>query len=139
VGGYGRLHEYLKNLEVDMKRVGVTNIPEYIAKREGIGEIVKLTIADERYTFEKNKAVPKRIGSDLWLYDCINCDKCIPVCPNDANFFYEVDPVTVEFTNYMVRRTGILPVSAEAANGLEARSTFLEPADKGVLKVEKNH
>ena len=120
VGGYGRLHEYLKNLEADMKRLGVTTIPDYIAKREGISEIVKQTLADERYTFQKNKAVPKRIDSNLWIYDCISCDKCIPVCPNDANFFYEVEPVTIEFTNYTWNGT-------------------LKPADRGVLKIEKKH
>ncbi len=121
VGGYGRLFEYLKNLEADMKKLGVTNIPDYIAKREGIGEIVKKTIADERYTYEKNKAVPKRIDSHLWLYDCISCDKCIPVCPNDANFFYEVEPVTIEFTNYSWTADG------------------LKEADRGVLKIERKH
>jgi putative selenate reductase len=120
VGGYGRLHEYLKNLEADMKRLGVTTIPDYIAKREGISEIVKQTLAEERYTFEKNKVVPKRIDSNLWIYDCISCDKCIPVCPNDANFFYEVEPVTIEFTNYTWNGT-------------------LKPADRGVLKIEKKH
>jgi putative selenate reductase len=82
--------------------------------------IVRQTLADERYTYEKNKAVPKRIDSKLWLCDCISCDKCIPVCPNDANFFYEIEPVTIEFTNYVW--TG-----------------KLEPADRGVLKIEKKH
>lgn len=121
VGGYGRLIEYLKNLEADMKKLGVANIPDYIVKREGIGEIVKRTVADERYTFEKNKGVPKRIDSHLWLYDCISCDKCIPVCPNDANFFYEIEPVEIQFTNYTW--------NADA----------LQPADSGTLKVEKKH
>ena len=121
VGGFGRLHEYLKNLETDMKRLGVTNIPDYIAKREGIHEIVKKTIADQRYSFEKNKAVPKRIDSKLWLYDCISCDKCIPVCPNDANFYYEIEPVEIEFHNY-----------SWTADGLKS-------ADRGVLKIEKKH
>jgi putative selenate reductase len=120
VGGYGRLFEYLKNLEADMKKLGVANIPDYIAKREGLSEIVKKTVADERYTYEKNKAVPKRIDSKLWIYDCISCDKCVPVCPNDANFFYEIEPVTIEYTNLVW-------------NGK------LEPADQGVLKVEKQH
>ena len=134
VGGFGRLYEYLKNLEAEMKQLGVTNIDDFILKREGnavagspekaaylnIGPIVQRTIADERYTFEKNKAVPKRIDSHLWLYDCISCDKCIPVCPNDANFFYELEPTTIEFTNY-------------TWNGK------LQPADRGVLKIEKKH
>jgi len=116
-----RLFEYLKNLEADMKKLGVTNIPDYIAKREGLSEIVKKTVADERYTYEKNKAVPKRIDSKLWIYDCISCDKCVPVCPNDANFYYELEPVTVEFTNYSWTADG------------------LKPEDKGVLKIEKKH
>src|SRR2546426_4464596 len=121
VGGYGRLYEYLKNLEADMNRLGVANIPDYIAKRKGIHAIVKSTVDDEPYSFEKNKAVPKRIDSTLWLYDCISCDKCIPVCPNDANFFYEVEPVRIEFTNYSWTVDG------------------LEEADRGVLKIEKKH
>jgi putative selenate reductase len=111
----------VKNLEADMKKLGVTNIPDYIAKREGIAEIVKRTVADERYTFEKNKAVPKRIDSHLWLYDCISCDKCIPVCPNDANFFYEIEPFEIEFANYT----------------WDGRA--LQPADSGKLKAEKKH
>jgi putative selenate reductase len=145
VGGYGRLFEYLKNLEQEMKKLGVTNIGDFILKREGneslaweqaqgdreaavnyagflnIGPIWSRTVADERYSAEKNAAVPKRIDSKLWLYDCITCNKCIPVCPNDANFYYEVDPVEVEFTNYLWD------------------GNRLQPADHGVLKVERKH
>ena len=45
--------------------------------------------ANPRYSWERNHGVPRKIGTKLWLYDCINCDKCVPVCPNDANFAYE--------------------------------------------------
>jgi putative selenate reductase len=146
VGGYGRLHEYLKNLEHAMKHTGVTNIGDFILKREGneqaaldhtrgagrelavnhagflnIGPIFARTVVDERYSFEKNKVVPKRIDSKLWLCDCISCDKCIPVCPNDANFFYEIEPFEVEFDNYTWT------------------DGKLQPADRGTLKVEKKH
>ena len=31
-----------------------------------------------------------RSARTSWLFDCINCDKCMPVCPNDANFVYEI-------------------------------------------------
>ena len=51
--------------------------------------LVEQATADPRYGWEKNKGVPRKIGSKLWLYDCVNCDKCVPVCPNDANFAYE--------------------------------------------------
>jgi len=146
VGGYGRLHEYLKHLEQAMKRLDVTNIDDFILKREGneqaaleqsrgagreaavnyagylnIGPIVARTVVDERYSYEKNKVVPKRIDSKLWLCDCISCDKCIPVCPNDANFFYEIEPFEIEFDNYTWT------------------DGKLQPAERGMLKVEKKH
>jgi putative selenate reductase len=57
----------------------------------------------------------------LHLYDCINCDKCIPVCPNDANFYYEVEPVEFAFTNYTWN------------------ADKLEPADSGIMKIDKKH
>ena len=50
--------------------------------------IVAETQADPRYRAAQNRAVPKRIDSHLVMFDCITCDKCIPVCPNDANFSY---------------------------------------------------
>ncbi|MGD1018753.1 MAG: 4Fe-4S dicluster domain-containing protein [Verrucomicrobiia bacterium] len=145
VGGYGRLFEYLKNLEQEMKTLGVANIGEFILKREGneqaalehakghrdvaishagllnTGSIWSRTVTDQRYTFDKNRAVPRRIDSHLWLYDCISCDKCIPVCPNDANFYYEVEPTTIEFTNYTWTTGG------------------LKPDDSGTLKIEQKH
>ncbi len=145
VGGYGRLFEYMKNLEAEMKMRGVDNIGDFILQREGnaqaalehaknnrdeavnyagflnIGPIWSRTVADERYTAEKNMAVPKRIDSKLHLYDCISCDKCIPVCPNDANFYYEVDPVEIKYTNYTW------------GDGQ------LQPANPGVLKIERKH
>jgi putative selenate reductase len=148
VGGFGRLFEYLKNLEQEMKKLGVTNIDDFILKREGnenralesakkdnrnrgtavnyagflnISPINIRTLADERYAFEKNKAVPKRIDSMLWLYDCINCDKCIPVCPNDSNFYYEIEPVEIEFTNY------------------SWNDGDLQTIDGGTLKIDKKH
>ena len=44
--------------------------------------------ADPRYGLAQNTKVPKKIGSRLELFDCVTCDKCIPVCPNDANFTF---------------------------------------------------
>lgn len=43
-------------------------------------------LADERYAARRNSTPPKKVGSALHLFDCLTCDKCIPVCPNDANF-----------------------------------------------------
>jgi putative selenate reductase len=151
-GGYGRLCEYLQNLEKKMTEIGVSNIPDFILKAHGNAqkaeelaqkrgvpaeklrdETVKMAaflnlevvnaklINDERYTFAKNSAVPKRINSNLWMYDCISCDKCIPVCPNDANFYYEIEPFELKYNNFRW-----------------SKGKF-EPVEGGVLKVEKKH
>lgn len=47
---------------------------------------------DKRYHLEKNAKPPRKIDSKLEFFDCITCDKCIPVCPNDANFSFHVPP-----------------------------------------------
>jgi putative selenate reductase len=62
--------------------------------------LVKEATANPRYAWERNKGVPRKIGSKLWLYDCINCDKCVPVCPNVANFVYETTAVEVRYDNF---------------------------------------
>lgn len=45
---------------------------------------------DSRYSAAANAMAPKKIGSRLVLFDCFTCDKCIPVCPNDANFSFVI-------------------------------------------------
>ena len=45
-------------------------------------------LSDPRYSAAENATPPKKIGSALVLFDCLTCDKCIPVCPNDANFSF---------------------------------------------------
>ncbi len=39
-----------------------------------------------RYARARNSKPPRKIGRTLKLFDCLTCDKCVPVCPNDANF-----------------------------------------------------
>jgi len=138
-GGYGRLYKYLVNLENKMKERGAVNIDEYIVKwnspaennlNAGAVEQAKIKntialmgkiLADPRYTQNKNKSVPRKIDSRLALFDCINCDKCIPVCPNDANFYYELAPLEVAYVNYRIGPEGV------------------EEIPGGVLKIEQSH
>jgi putative selenate reductase len=35
------------------------------------------------------------VGTKLWLFECLTCDKCIPVCPNDANFAYTLPRIEI--------------------------------------------
>ena len=92
-GGYGRLTKYLENLEAEMDEAGATTVAELTSERGGtrraLAAYAERVLADPRYAVAKNSSVPRRIGRQLQLFDCINCDKCIPVCPNDANFSVE--------------------------------------------------
>jgi putative selenate reductase len=132
-GGYARLLRYLENLGAEMRRVNASNIAEFVQRYRGQeGDVhtagllntpilVAEATANPRYAWERNKGVPRKIGSKLWLYDCINCDKCVPVCPNDANFAYETRPATIEYDNFE-----LLPGAVRRIPG-------------GVLRVMKAH
>jgi putative selenate reductase len=54
--------------------------------------IVEGVRADPRYQAAQNARPPRKLGRVLALFDCTNCDKCVPVCPNDANFTYTLAP-----------------------------------------------
>ena len=115
-GGYARLIRYLEKLGAEMQRLGVSNIADFVLNYHSqavaaAGDVhtagllntdilVAEATANPRYGWERNQGVPRKIGSKLWLYDCINCDKCVPVCPNDANFAYETRPETIAYDNF---------------------------------------
>ena len=56
--------------------------------------------------------MPRKIGSHLVVFDCINCDKCIPVCPNDAMFSYEVAPFRAAYEHFVARKGEIARIPA---------------------------
>ncbi|HEY3119802.1 MAG TPA: 4Fe-4S dicluster domain-containing protein, partial [Vicinamibacteria bacterium] len=116
-GGYGRLPAYLTNLEERMRALGARTIGEYIvnsceqdaaataheAALLNTPVVAARVRQDPRYRAEANRATPRKIGSRLWLFDCISCDKCLPVCPNDANFVYETAALSTAYENFQVR------------------------------------
>ncbi|NNE09003.1 MAG: glutamate synthase, partial [Gemmatimonadetes bacterium] len=132
-GGYGRQAGYLKELVRRMKEVGARNVDEFIARaypdagdeggarthhandagRRSIDDAVirntehyvETLTADPRYAQAANAKTPKKIGSHLTLFNCITCDKCIPVCPNDANFTLAMPPK--EITVVKLTKTAI--------------------------------
>jgi putative selenate reductase len=123
-GGYGRLAPYLQDLEGDMRVHGVRTVSDYILEARDQraaagGETIRAgwlntsiiaaeTAADPRYTAAKNSMIPRRINSHLVLFDCITCDKCVPVCPNDANFIYETPPVDLHYRDIEVAPDGTI-------------------------------
>lgn len=115
-GGYARAVEYLQALADSMKSFGCHTLEEYIHSYSGakipdrtraaaanLKRVWENALADAHYTKQKNSLVPKRIGTKLWVFDCVTCDKCIPVCPNNANFTYVVDTTPVEYRDFIVR------------------------------------
>ena len=105
-----------------MAKVGARTIDDFIldyrGQREAAGGdpvqagllntpiIVAETQADPRYRAEQNRAVPKKIDSHLVTFDCITCDKCIPVCPNDANFSYHTGEVRLVYRDVEIMPDG---------------------------------
>jgi len=102
-GGYARLPKYLDQLAARMKARGAGTVQDFIKAESGGSPLANHAAAaakvvqDKRYAAAQNSAVPRRLGTKLWFFDCVSCDKCIPVCPNDANFSIEVpDPLSAE-------------------------------------------
>ncbi len=101
-GGYARLPKYLARLEERMRSLGVRTIPEYVARVGDTAALVAATTEDPRYGYERNRVRPRRLDSKLVLFDCIDCDKCVGVCPNDANFNYTIPGVETTYVRIAV-------------------------------------
>ena len=143
-GGYGRLIRYLENLAAVMRQRGATTVADFVLNYRGqavkaAGDVnaagllntpilVAEAAADPRYRWENNRGVPRKIGSNLWLYDCIACDKCIPVCPNDANFVYETGVTEIAYQTYEIAGSEARPVPGGTLRIAKARQ-FANYAD----------
>lgn len=145
-GGYGRLPPYFKELTKAMDSVGASTIDDFIldcrGQREAAGGdpivagflntplIVEETQADSRYYADRNRSVPKKIDSHLTTFDCITCDKCIPVCPNDANFAYHTGKVEFFYQDLEVSPDGrIQTIGEEKTFKLEQSEQIANFAD----------
>jgi putative selenate reductase len=125
-GGYARLGKCLARLEKEMVRVGAATIDEFIIKcfgetgvvrdateLPGVGQrnttrVAELVRNDPRYHADRNGKIPPRIDSHLETFDCITCDKCLPVCPNAANFTYPTPAVDISVEDVIVAPDGSL-------------------------------
>ena len=130
-GGYGRLPAYLEDLGADMVRLGARSIDEYVlqvdarnaartaapgtaapagtgpadAAAAGARNLEGLAAearADPRYGAGRNRKAPKRVDSQLDVFDCLACEKCVAVCPNAANFLFDTEPETVAFHDWVI-------------------------------------
>jgi putative selenate reductase len=106
-GGYARGQRYFRELTRRMAAAGAATIAEFV-ERAFRGGASASPAADEpaalrntaryvaglagnpRYASARHSRPPRKIGRELRLFDCLSCDKCVPVCPNDANFVFEL-------------------------------------------------
>jgi putative selenate reductase len=72
--------------------------PRLVARAAALNTetVASRVLSDPRYRAERNRSTPKKVGTRLWEFDCLSCDKCIWVCPNDALFVYECEPFSAE-------------------------------------------
>lgn len=126
-GGYGRLPGYLNDLSSQMKKVGAGSVDDFVRRARGGIENLELRIEncaaenlslladetrqDSRYHADANRKEPKRIESHLATFDCITCDKCLPVCPNAANFTYPTEAQRIACTDLVVAGGELKPGS----------------------------
>jgi putative selenate reductase len=104
----------------DPVRAGFLNTPVIVAD----------TQADPRYHATQNRAIPKKIDSHLVTFDCITCDKCIPVCPNDANFSYHTGELRLTYRDVEVRPDGsVVPIGDEKLFELKQADQIANFAD----------
>ena len=128
-GGYGRLPRYLHALEKAMRAAGASNVDQFRLAARGQHEasggdparagwlntaiITEEACRDRRYHQDQNCLAPRRIDSRLLLFDCITCVKCVPICPNDANFLYAGPPVDLHYHDLEIAPDGTLAQCGE--------------------------
>jgi putative selenate reductase len=90
---FGKETEALRLVRAELEEEGGTVSDEAVRARAvrmaGLlngHEVAARVTGDPRYAAGKNGKPPRKVGSTLVLLDCLSCDKCVPVCPNDANF-----------------------------------------------------
>ena len=119
-GGYGRLSRYLLNLEERMRAVGASTIAEFVSRSAAAtGDtssdapslvnartLLAKALSDPRYHADQNRTPPRKLGTRLWLWDCLSCSKCVPACPNDAIFELDSEPFLGEVPTIAVDGDG---------------------------------
>ena len=126
-GGYTRLAGYLKSLKQAMEGLEATQLEDFIIKkandptcdtREKAGmanahTVVPKLVENPHYHFSSNTKEPPTIDSRLEFFDCISCNKCLPVCPNGANFNIPIGTMNTPAFDFQILQGTLHPVSKE--------------------------
>ena len=115
-GGYSRGTKYMRTLARAMVSHNAQTIGELIVAvarangdlAEGVAhcavantaQYVARLIESGAYHRDQLDQPPAKPGTLLTLFDCLTCDICIPVCPNHANFTYDLASGEVPVTHF---------------------------------------
>ncbi len=77
-------------------------------------------LEDQRYSLARHEPPPLKLKKKLAFFDCVNCNKCISVCPNNANLVLVIEPGT-----YPTER--LVPTSNGWASEASAPLEFRKP------------
>jgi putative selenate reductase len=91
--------------------------------------LVQRATDDVHYRWENNKTSPRKSAGSLALYDCLACDKCVAVCPNAANFLFEVPKVSVKYSTYELYPDGSFSAISGGTFELRKSRQFANYAD----------
>ena len=139
-GGYARMEAYFRELGRRMDAVGAASIDALVLRTAGQQDLsqaklantatyVESLVSDPRYTRAATDKPPKKVGSHLVLFDCLTCDKCVPVCPNDANFTYRLPPMQVPIQKATPGPAGVFDVRTEGTLTVEKKHQIANYAD----------
>jgi putative selenate reductase len=84
---------------------------------------------DPRYAAGKNGKPPRKVGSTLVLLDCLSCDKCVPVCPNDANFSVDTPLEELAYEDVLIDPEGEIQRVAGGVWAVKKPSQWANYAD----------
>ncbi len=102
-GGYGRLAPMLKGLASTIRDDGFSDLSTWRAARQeraiagGFGTEAMRHVAHIRgagkgdYDLAGNSKLPRAVDHELQMFECVACNFCITVCPNDAFFSIRSD------------------------------------------------
>ncbi len=96
-GGYGRLSTMLKKLSASMHAAGCTDIVAWCTHqhlegveaghRDATARYAAFLVGDvggRPYGRESTAKLPRALPKTLQMWDCVSCNLCVTVCPNDA-------------------------------------------------------
>ncbi len=141
-GGYGRLKPMLKALQKEMSSAGCDDLPSWVAHNVAAateagfdGAVAQYAsslhdaVLGEPYRKEANSKLPREVDHALEMWDCVACNFCVTVCPNDA--FFRLP--TPEGTDLEARQQYYVLV--EACNECGNCMTFCpEEGDPAIIK-----